>query len=115
MTVPEAHDAAITAYGDLVAKLEAYVNASNYDGKKDFGKYLADLDKATKAVEAAYSNAKTKTDVLEKTLEDYIKANRDKIKDDAAKKEAVSAVDATIRTLREGLQQIRYHLDQYKT
>jgi len=115
MTVIEAYDAAVSAYGNLVTKFGAYVEASSYDGKKDFGKWLAALDKATKEVEAAYADAKAKTATLEKTLDDYLKANRDKIKDDKAKKEAIDAVDNAIRSMTEGLTEIRQHLDQYKT
>jgi hypothetical protein len=115
MTVLEAYDQAISAYGNLVAKLGVYAEASSYDGKKDFGKWLAALDKATKEVEAAYADSKAKTATLEKTLDDYLKANRDKIKDDKDKKEAVQAVDDAIRTMTEGLKEIRNHLDQYKT
>jgi hypothetical protein len=115
MTVLEAYDDALSAYGNLVTKLGAYSEASSYDGKKDFGKWLAALDKATKEVEAAYADAQTKTATLEKTLDDYLKANRDKIKDDKAKKEAVDAVDNAIRSMTDGLKEIRKHLDRYKT
>ncbi len=73
------------------------------------------LDKATKEVESAYADSKAKTATLEKTLDDYLKANRDKIKDDKAKKEAVDAVDNAIRSMTEGLKEIRKHLDAYKT
>src|SRR5215468_1449712 len=100
MTVLEAYDDAIEAYGKLVDKFGAYTDASTYDGKKDFGKWLAALDKATKEVEAAYADSKAKTATLEKTLDDYLKANRDKIKDDKAKKEAVEAVDDAIRSMK---------------
>src|SRR5438874_13748493 len=115
MTVEEAYNDAADAYSNLVKKFGAYVDASSYDGKKDFKKWLGELDKATKEVEAAYSDAKTKTSTLETTLDDYIKANRDKIKDDNKKKAAVDAVDEAIRSLHEGLKNIRSHLDEYKT
>ena len=46
MTVIEAYDNAVSAYGNLVTKFGAYVEASSYDGKKDFGKWLAALDEA---------------------------------------------------------------------
>jgi hypothetical protein len=114
MTVSEAYDDAVSAFSKLVEKFGVYVEASSYDGKKDFGKWLGALDKATKEVEAAYSDSKTKTATLEKTLDDYLKANRDKIKDDKAKKEAVNAVDAGIRSMTDGLKEMRKHLDQYK-
>jgi len=115
MTVLEAYDAAVAAYSNLVAKLGAYADASSYDGKKDFGKWLGALDKATKEVEAAYTDSKTKTATFEKTLDDYVKANREKIKDDKAKREAVEAADNAIRSMAEGLKEIRKHLDEYKT
>jgi len=114
MTVIEAYDDAVSAYNNLVEKFKAYSDASSYDGKKDLGKWLAALDKATKEVEAAYADSKAKTATLEKTLDDYVKANRDQIKDDKQKRDAVDAVDAAIRSMKEGLQNIRYHLDEYK-
>ena len=114
MTVLEAYTAAVDAFSELVKKFQAYAEASEYDGKEDFGKWLDKLQKATKEVESAYGDAKAKTATLEKTLDDYVKANRDKIKGDKAKEEGVKAADEAIRSLQQGLQEIRYHLDANK-
>lgn len=115
MTVSEAYNDAVDAFSLLVTKTGAYEEASSYDGKKDFSKWLGALDKATKEVEAAYADSKAKTATLKKTLDDYLKANRDKIKDDKGKIEAVDAVDKGIQSMTDGLTKIRRHLDEYKT
>jgi hypothetical protein len=111
----KAYNDTVNAIANLVAKFEAYVKASNYDGKQDFNKWLGALAKATKELETALGTAKRCLAILEKAVDDYIKKYKDTITKDKAWLDMVTELLDNVAFFKTTIEEIEKHLNQFKT
>lgn len=103
----------VKSNNELVKKFQEYVDASDYQGK-DPKKWLGDLSKAIKAVEAALADTKNKLAATKKALEEFVNANKEKIKKDNAAKQALQKIYGVMEAVEGNIKKIELHLNRQK-
>ena len=99
---------------ELVKKFKAYTEASKYDGKQDSKKWLGELVKAMKEVEAALADTKAKLAAMEKAFEEYAKANKATIDTDKDAKGSLQKISDWMDEVAKYIKKVEIHLNKHK-
>ena len=112
--IAKAYDELVKSNETLIDKFKVYLDASNYDGKKDFKKWLGELVTATKSLESALSDTNSKLSVMRKALDEYVKQHKADIAKDSALTEAVSKIIRVMDAVQTNVESIQTHLNRNK-
>jgi chromosome segregation ATPase len=112
--VKKTYEDLVKSNDELIKKFRAYVEASNYDGKKDLKKWLGDLQKATKEVEDALADTRSKLADMKKALEDFVKLHKAELEKDKDAMDALRKILEVMSGIEENTKKIQRHLDYHK-
>jgi predicted RNase H-like nuclease (RuvC/YqgF family) len=108
------YDDLVKSNEELGKKFGAYVDASDYHGKKDFKKWLGELQKATKELEDALADTKSKLAAMKKALEDFVKLHKAELEKDKDAMGALRKISEVMSGIEENTKKVQRHLDYHK-
>ena len=98
----------------LIDKFKKYLDASNYDGKRNFKTWLGELVKAMDQLESALADTKDKRIAMGKALDDFVKMQGPNISANKAAVETVSRISLVMADIHTNIETIKVHIKKYK-
>ena len=98
----------------LIDKFKKYLDASNYDGKKNFKIWLGELVKAMDQLEAALADTKNKRTAMGRALDEFVKAHGPNISSNKAAVDKVARISGVMADIHTNMETIKVHIKKYK-